>query len=109
MLQMESMLKKSTDAVKKIQKKKGGGKSAKSKPGAFDYFTGFGTGKDVQEFLKTNGRVRNNHLSKGACEDIVKECWEKKEEYDDGQAKKIKLNVFFPIFLTEKFGKEQVD
>jgi len=106
--QMESMLKKSTDAVKKIQKKKGGGKSAKSKPGAFDYFTGFGTGKDVPEFLKTNGRVRNNHLSKGACEDLVKECWEKKEEYDEGQAKKIKLNVFFPIFLTDKFGKEQV-
>lgn len=106
--QMESMLKKSTDAVKKIQKKKGGGKKGPAKPGAFDYYTGMGTAKDIPDFLKTNGRVRNNHLSKGACEDLVKECWEEKEKYDAGQAKKIKLSVFFPIFLAEKFGKDQV-
>eukprot|EP00658_Telonema_sp_P-2_P026658 TRINITY_DN20786_c0_g1_i1.p1 TRINITY_DN20786_c0_g1~~TRINITY_DN20786_c0_g1_i1.p1 ORF type:complete len:513 (-),score=196.38 TRINITY_DN20786_c0_g1_i1:21-1559(-) len=106
--QMESMLKKSTDAVKKIQKKKGGGKKGPAKPGAFDYFTGMGTGKEVPDFLQTNGRVRNNHVSKGTCEELVKDCWEAKGKYDAGQAKKVKLAVFFPIFLAEKFGKEQV-
>merc|ERR1712091_231930 len=78
--QMEALLKKSTDAVKKIQKKKGGGKKGATKEGAFDYYTGLGTTKDVPEFLKTNGRVRNNHLTKGACEDLVKQCWEQKKE-----------------------------
>lgn len=106
--QMEGLLKKSCDAVKKIQKKKGGGKKGAAKEGAFDYFTGLGTAKDVPEFLKTNGRVRNNHLAKGACEDLVKECWDMKAKADEGQKKPCKLGAFFPTFLTTKFGKDFV-
>jgi len=106
--QMEGLLKKSRDAVKKIQKKKGGGKKGPAKEGAFDYYTGLGTAKDVPDFLKTNGRVRNNHLSKGACEDLVKECWEKKALADVGQKKPQKMGVFFATFLTDKYGKDAV-
>jgi len=106
--QMEGLLKKSCDAVKKIQKKKGGGKKGAAKEGAFDYFTGLGTAKDVPEFLKTNGRVRNSHLAKGACEDLVKECWDMKAKADEGQKKPCKLGAFFPTFLTTKFGKDFV-
>eukprot|EP00656_Telonema_subtile_P026999 TRINITY_DN2898_c0_g1_i1.p1 TRINITY_DN2898_c0_g1~~TRINITY_DN2898_c0_g1_i1.p1 ORF type:complete len:589 (+),score=225.02 TRINITY_DN2898_c0_g1_i1:517-2283(+) len=104
---MESLLKKSTAAMKKAQKKKATGRK-KAKPGAFDYFTGMGMAKDIPEYLRTNGRVRNNHLTKGACEDLVKECWAEKQRYDDAQGKKSKLSAFFPLFLAEKCGQDQV-
>lgn len=106
--QMEGLLKKSCAAIKKMQKKKGGSKKGAAAEGAVDYFTGLGTAKDVPEFLKTNGRVVNNHLSKGACEDLVKDCWEKKRAADEGQKKPSNLGAFYPAYLADKYGKDFV-
>jgi len=107
--EVSSMLKKATAAVNKMSKKKGAGKSGKAKDkDAFDYFTGMGTAKDVPKYLQTNGRVKNNHLPKGQCEDLVKDCWEAKNEYDEAENKKTKLGEYFPVFLENKFGKEKI-
>ena len=44
------------------------------------YFTGRGTGEDVPEFLRFNGRVRNRHLGKAQVERIVRLVWVRKEQ-----------------------------
>jgi len=70
------MLKNCTAALNKGKKKKPG-KEKDGKP-AQDYYTGLGTAKDIPKFIQTNGRVLNNHMPKGTCEDILKECWQMK-------------------------------
>ena len=58
--------------------------------------------QDIPKFLQTNGRVRNNHLPKGQCEDLVNQCWEMKAEHDESEGKKTQLGDFFPIFIESK-------
>ena len=65
------------------------------------YFTGRGTGEDVPEFLRFNGRVRNRHLGKAQVERIVRLVWVRKEQ----QRNKDKLSDFFLNgYLKKDFG-----
>ena len=82
-----------------------GGSKKKSKKKAEDvrmsYFTGRGTGEDVPEFLRFNGRVRNRHLGKAQVERIVRLVWVRKEQ----QRNKDKLSDFFLNgYLKKDFG-----
>lgn len=107
--EVTSVLKKATAAVNKMSKGKSKGpKKGKDGKDAFDYFTGLGTAKDTPKFLQTNGRVRNNHMAKGVCEDNVNDCWEQKAAWEEEEGKKLKLAEFFPIWLENKFGKDKV-
>jgi len=67
----------------KLEKLKPGGKKKKgskdAKDGDVDYFSPLGVGKEVPKFLQTNSRVVNKHMTKGVCEDTLKECWSMKE------------------------------